>query len=167
MSTGPQGIPGIQGVKGDQGIPGVNGVTGPKGPVGPQGSLNGGVTTVLSVQQIQEKVNIVPSPGVGPVNYDWTTGDIFNVSGMTANYTANIINIPTTPNKNYVIVFYLTQGSSAYYINALTIGGVSTTIRWAGGFMPTPAPNRFEVQSFTLFYSNSAWTVLSQYTTFI
>ena len=137
------------------------------GPTGPAGTLNGTLTDTLSVQQIQETV--VPSTvsGSGPVNYNWTGGDIFYVSGMTASFTANITNLPTTANKHYVIVFYLNQGSSAYYVNSLTIGGASTVILWAGGFVPTPAPNRIESQTFNLFYTGSAWKVMAHYTTFI
>lgn len=183
MSAGPQGVQGIQGVKGDQGIPGVNGVTGSQGPrglqgpgrgstgwtgpTGPNGFLSGTLTDTLSVQQIQETV--VPSTvsGSGPVNYNWINGDIFYVSGMTASFTANITNLPTTANKHYTIVFYLNQGASAYYVNSLTIGGASTTILWAGGFVPTPAPNRIESQTFNLFYTGSAWKVMAHYTTFI
>ena len=194
MSTGPQGVQGIQGVKGDQGIGGVNGVTGSQGPRGLQGTrglqgptgptgrqglpgtavntgatgfLSGTLTDTLSVQQIQETVIPSTVSGSGPINYNWTNGDIFYVSGMSASFTANILNLPTTANKHYVIVFYLNQGANAYYVNSLTIGGASTTILWAGGFVPTPAPNRIESQTFDLIYTGSAWKVMAHYTTFI
>jgi hypothetical protein len=177
MSTGPQGVPGIQGPKGDQGIRGVNRVTGSQGPrgiqgpgrgdTGPTGFLSGTLTDTLSVQQIQETVILSTVSGSGPINYNWTNGDIFYVSGMSASFTANILNLPTTANKHYVIVFYLNQGANAYYVNSLTIGGASTTILWAGGFVPTPAPNRIESQTFNLFYTGSTWKVMAHYTTFI
>ena len=186
MSAGPQGVQGIQGVKGDQGLPGVNGVTGSQGPrgiqgpgrgatgwtgptgsTGPTGFLSGTLTDTLSVQQIQETVILSTVSGSGPINYNWTNGDIFYVSGMSASFTANILNLPTTANKHYTIVFYLNQGATAYYVNSLTIGGASTTILWAGGFIPTPAPNRIESQTFNLFYNGSTWKVMAHYTTFI
>ena len=176
MSTGPQGVQGIQGVKGDQGIAGVNGVTGSQGPrglqgpgqgaTGPTGFLNGTLTTTLSVQQIQETVVTAPSPGAGPVTYNWSGGDIFYISSMTANYTANIINLPTTNNKHYVIVFYLIQGATPYYINNLTIaGGAALTIKWAGGTTPIAVANHIDIETFNLYY-NGSWSVLGQYTSF-
>ena len=176
--TGPTGWTGPTGMTGPAGIDGsaVNtGATGPTGPpgtavntgaTGPIGFLNGTLTTTLSVQQIQETVIAASSPGSGPVAYDWTTGDIFYISDMTSNYTANIINLPTTNNRHYVIVFYLVQGATPYYINNLTIaGGSPLTIKWAGGSTPTAVANHIDIETFNLYY-NGSWNVLGQYTSF-
>ena len=191
---GDQGIPGVNGVTGSQGPRGLQGpgrgATGPTGPAGsggtgtggtgptgpagtggtgptgPTGFLNGTLTTTLSVQQIQETVVTAPSPGAGPVTYNWSGGDIFYISSMTANYTANIINLPTTNNKHYVIVFYLIQGATPYYINNLTIaGGAALTIKWAGGTTPIAVANHIDIETFNLYY-NGSWSVLGQYTSF-
>jgi len=179
-SQGPRGLQGPgRGATGWTGTTGSTGNTGPTGPTGPQGIpgtavntgatgfLSGTLTDTLSVQQIQETVILSTVSGSGPINYNWTNGDIFYVSGMSASFTANILNLPTTANKHYTIVFYLNQGATAYYVNSLTIGGASTTILWAGGFIPTPAPNRIESQTFNLFYNGSTWKVMAHYTTFI
>ena len=85
---------------------------------------------------------------------------------MSANSTANIIYLPTIADKTYGIVFILEQGGTPYYINALEIGGSSQTILWSGASTPTPVASRVEVESFTLYYSGSAWTVLAQYSSF-
>jgi hypothetical protein len=164
--TGWTGLTGPTGRTGPTGLAGATGWTGLTGPTGPTGSLSGTLTTTLSVQQIQETVITASSPGAGPVNYDWSTGDIFYISNMTANYTANITNLPTTNNKHYVIVFYLVQGATPYYINNLTIaGGTALTIKWAGGTTPSAVANQIAIETFNLYY-NGSWSVLGQYTSF-
>jgi hypothetical protein len=78
----------------------------------------------------------------------------------------NITNLPTTANRNYVVSIYLVQGGTPYYVNALNIAGTSNTIRWAGGSAPSPVASRVEIQTFSLYYSGSTWTSLSQLSSF-
>jgi hypothetical protein len=118
----------------------------------------------ISIQQIQETLNTITSPGSGTVAADWSTGDIWYVSSMSANFTINITNLPTTANKSYSVVFTLNQGSPAYYISALQIAGVAQTIKWATS--PSPQASHVDVIAFTLMYTGSAWTVLGQLTSF-
>jgi hypothetical protein len=119
-----------------------------------------------SVQQVQETLNTIASPGSGTVVADWSTGAIWYVTSMTANFTINLTNVPTVANKTYSVVFTLVQGGSPYYINALQVAGVAQTIKWPGAAPPTPTANRVETLSFTLMYTGSAWTVLGQLTSF-
>jgi hypothetical protein len=163
--TGPTGQTGQTGPTGPTGSQGLPGIAVNTGATGPTGFLSGTLTTTLSVQQIQETVITASSPGAGPVNYDWTTGDIFYISNMTANYTANIINLPTINNRHYVIVFYLVQGATPYYINSLRVAGSPLTIKWAYGSIPVPVANHTAIETFNLYY-NGSWSVLGQYTSF-
>jgi hypothetical protein len=61
----------------------------------------------------------------------------------------------------------ITQGGSKYDLSAVQIGGVSQTIKWAGGVAPTFTANKTELVVITLIRtSGGAWTVtgqLSQY----
>jgi hypothetical protein len=120
----------------------------------------------ISVQQIQETLNTIASPGSGTVVANWSTGNIWYVSSMSANFTINLTNLPTVANKSYSVVFTLVQGATPYYISALQIAGVAQTIKWSGGSAPTATANRVELETFTLMYTGSAWTVLGQLTTF-
>jgi len=120
----------------------------------------------ISVQQIQETLNTIASPGSGTVVADWSTGDIWYVTSLTANFTINLTNLPTTANKSYSVVFTLVQGATPYYISALQIAGVAQTIKWPGASAPTATASRVETQTFTLMYTGSAWTVLGQLTSF-
>jgi hypothetical protein len=117
----------------------------------------------LAVQQVQSKVNAASGPS-GTVNYDWSTGDVFYISSMSVDWTANITNLPTIANKTYGVVFILVQGATPYIINGFEIGGVAQTVLVPGSF--TPTANNTEIVSFTLYYSGSVWTVLAQHTSF-
>jgi sugar lactone lactonase YvrE len=119
-----------------------------------------------SVQQIQETLNTIASPGSGTVVANWSTGNIWYVSSMSANFTINLTNLPTVANKSYSVVFTLVQGATPYYISALQIAGVAQTIKWSGASAPTATASRVELETFTLMYTGSAWTVLGQLTTF-
>jgi hypothetical protein len=65
-----------------------------------------------------------------------------------------------------VVVLILEQGASAYYASVVQIGGVSQTVKWPNGFISPVNANKTEVQSLTLYYTGSAWIVLSQLTSF-
>lgn len=170
--TGPQGVQGIQGLLGNTGATGSLG-TGPTGPTGPTISSvstltvtsNLTVTGVTSLQEIQETVSSVVSPGAS-TTLDWTVSAIYYVTSMSANFTVNITNLPTTANRVYVVTLILVQGATPYYANVLQIAGSATTIRWPGASAPTATANRTEVQTFTLYYSGAAWTALGQLTSF-
>lgn len=174
--TGLQGPQGIQGVKGDQGIQGPTGLQGPQGIQGVKGDqgIAGSTTTTfstlsvngpLSIQQVQESVVAISTPtSVQTIN--WSSGSIYYVTTMSANFTTNITNLPTTANKLYIVTFMLVQGSTPYYINGLQIAGSSTTIRWIGAAAPTATANRTEFQTFALYYSGSAWSAFGQYSTY-
>jgi hypothetical protein len=140
----------------------------PTGRLGGVLLTNGTLQTAgtISVQQIQETLNTIASPGSGTVVADWSTGDIWYVTSMTANFTINLTNLPTVANKSYSVVFTLVQGATPYYISALQIAGVAQTIKWPGASAPTATASRVETETFRLMYTGSAWTVLGQLTSF-
>jgi hypothetical protein len=134
---------------------------------GNTGNIN--VLTTLSVQQIQNTTNNSAGGPTGPsetIDYDWSTADVFYVYDPQYKWTANITNLPVTGNKTYGVVFIIEQGASGNFIDALQIGGTGKTILWSGATPPTATAYRTEVESFTLYYSGSAWTVLGQYSSF-
>jgi len=149
---------------------GLNGPTGNTGPTGMTGPVPTNVNSLtvngtLAVQQIQEYSNAI-SGAVGTVIHDWLTGGIFYHSGIAGNFTCNIINLPTTSNRSYVVVLILNQGVTPYYASAVEIAGVAQTMKWPNAFVSPVTANRIEVQSLTLFYTGTTWIVLSQLTSF-
>ena len=111
-------------------------------------------------------MNTIASPGSGTVVANWSLGDMWYVTSLTANFTINLTNLPTTANKSYLVDFMLVQAATPYYISALQIAGVAQTIKWSGASPPTATANRVERETFTLLYTGSAWTVIGQLTSF-
>jgi hypothetical protein len=148
-------------------IHGLTGATGATGATGGDVNIVSGVniTNTLSVQQIQDTTAGSSGPA-GTVDYDWTQGDVFYVTSISGNWTANITHLPTTANKTYGLVFMLDQQAMPGYIDALEIQGTPNTILWAGASAPTATAFRTEVESFTLYYSGSNWVTLGQYSSF-
>lgn len=149
---------------------GLNGPTGNTGPTGMTGPVPTNVNSLtvngtLSVQEIQELVT-TKTGATGVVTHNWLGGGIFYHTGIAANFTCNITNLPTTANRSYVVVLILDQGATAYYASAIQIGGVAQTMKWPNGFVPPVNANKTEVQSLTLYYTGSVWIVLSQLTSF-
>lgn len=126
---------------------------------------NASVSGILGVQEIQEVVVAAPSPGTA-YTANWANGDIFYMTSLSGNMTVNITNLPTTANRNYTVVFYLVQGGTGYYINALQVAGTGVTIRFPSATAPTPTINVVTTQTFMLYYSGSTWTALSIFTNF-
>jgi hypothetical protein len=163
LSVGPTGPTGFTGTTGPTGS---TGNTGPSGPSFTGGTINTvTVSGTTTLQQIQEVVN-TKSAATGTVTHDWSTGAIFYHTSISANFTCNITNLPTTANRSYVVTLILVQGGTPYYANALQVNSSSVSILWPNASAPTATANRTEIQSFTLYYSGSTWTAVSQLTSF-
>jgi hypothetical protein len=94
---------------------------------------------------------------------DWSTGNIYWIgTAPSANFTVALTNVPADNNKIMTINVFVTQGATGYIPSALTIAGVSQTIKWTGALAPSPTntAGRIDVFTFTLVRISSAWTVL-------
>ena len=100
------------------------------------------------------------------VVHDFATGAIWYHSDISANFTANFTNVPTTNDRTLAVVLVLNQGATAYIPNAVQINGVAQTILWQGTVLPVGTTNRVNVVSFTLVRTGSAWTVIGALTTY-
>jgi hypothetical protein len=123
------------------------------------------VNGILTTTATQEVVNTLPAPTATQV-VDWTTGAIFYVTGMTADWTPNITNLPTTANRSYVVSFVLIQGSTPYMITALQIAGSAVGISWVNAAPPSGTSNRTEIVSFVLIYTGTSWVALGNFTSY-
>ena len=149
---------------------GLRGWTGPTGSAGSTGPAPTNVSTItingtLTVQETQEVGN-TKTGATGVVAHDWRTGAIFYHTSIAGNFTCNMVNMPTTPNRSYVVVLILNQGVVPYYASGLQINGVTQTMKWPNAFIPPVNANRIEIQSFTLYYTGASWITLSQLTSF-
>jgi hypothetical protein len=123
------------------------------------------INGTLTVQETQEVVN-PKAAAAGTVVHDWLTGAIFYHTGIAGNFTCNLINMPLTANRSYVVILILDQGAAPYYASAIQINGVPQTMKWPNGFITPVNANRVEVQAMTLYYTGATWVVLSQITSF-
>ena len=122
------------------------------------------VSGLFSIAETQEVINTVSAPTSTQV-IDWSMGSIFYVTGMTAFWTPNITNLPTTANRSNIVTLVLVQGATPYFINGLQIAGTPMTLNWGNAAPPSPTANRIEIVSFILLYTN-AWTALANFTSY-
>ena len=129
----------------------------------------GGFTNVVlsGAATITEFSNVVANKtgATGVVIHDFTESNNWLHSSMSANFTVNLTNTPTTDNRMYVINLYLTQSSIGRLATAFQINGIAQTINWSGNIPATPGVNSFDLQTFTLIRSGAAWRVICSYTT--
>ena len=188
-------VPALNGVTGPTGIgaPGNTGPTGATGPilnpppgtgsivlydtVGQQYAVNSSFTidytngvrcaAPIVNDSMSETFSTIRniSTNNSTITLNWLQGSVYYLSSLSTNFATNITNIPTTNNRSYVFILNLLQGATPYYTSTLLINNSSQTIRWAANTLPTPAANKVEIESFTMFYLNG-WTTLGQYTSF-
>jgi hypothetical protein len=131
------------------------------------GTISGDLT-ITGFTTLAETTEIVTAltGATGTVAHNLATGPIFLHSSVTANFTANFTNTPTTNDRSIVVTLIVTQGATAYIPNAVQIDDVGQTINWVGGSAPTGGANKRDVFTFALIRSSSTWTVLGNFTSF-
>ena len=122
-------------------------------------------TGTVTLQQSTEVLNTKTS-ATGTVTHDLSTGTVFYHSSITANFTANFTNVPTTDDRVYTPTVILSQSSPAYIVSIVQIDGFGQTINWANGTAPTGNANKQDVFGFSLIKSGSAYKVLGQMSTY-
>jgi len=106
-----------------------------------------GSSSVISSKFVNslEGVTVSATAATGTINYDVTTQSIiYYTSNASANWTVNFrgssgttLNTAMATGESITVVFLVTNGSTAYYNNAVTIDGTSVTPKWQGGSAPT------------------------------
>jgi len=96
----------------------------------------------------------------GTVVHDFTESNQWLHTSISANFTVNLTNVPTTDNQLYTIVLYLSQGATGRLATGFQIDGVAQTLLYSGNALPRAGTNSFDTQTFTLIRSSGAWRVL-------
>lgn len=125
---------------------------------------------------IKEKQTTSATAMATTVNYDVLSQAIlYYTSNATANATINIrgsssvtLNNSMAVGESLSIVFMVTNGGTAYYLNAVQIDGSSITPKWQGGSAPTSGnASSIDAYVFTIFKTASAtYTVFASQTKF-
>ncbi len=145
---------------------------------------NIGVTFAGSLSQIStvfanasETTYITSAALTGVVPFYLSIGAVqYYTAVATGNWTPNISlsNSPTTLNtalaigQSTTVAFLATQGTTAYFSNALQIDGVAVTPKWQGGAAPTAGNvSGIDVYTYTIVKTAaSTYTVLASMTQF-
>ena len=122
-------------------------------------------TGTMTLQQSTELLN-TKTGATGTVTHDFSTGAIWVHTSISANFTANFTNVPTTDNRAISIVLILVQGGTARIPSGVQIDGSAQTILWQDNTTPTGNANKRDLVSFTLVRSGATWTVLGSLSTY-
>jgi hypothetical protein len=139
-------------------------------------AITGGTLVNTVIKGLEEDVNVVASAATGTINFDVETASIwYYTSNASANHTLNFrYNSSTSLDSSMAtgdaitLVWLNTNGSTAYYPNAITIDGSAVTPKWQGGTAPA-AGNASSIDSyvFTIIKTGSAtFTVFGSQTRF-
>ena len=124
----------------------------------------------LDIEEVYEKVTVQTST-TGTITFDTTAQAVeLYTANQTANRTINFSNV----NANLAIgqsitaAILMTQGSTAYYLNAYQVDGSSVTPKWSGGSAPSGGnASGIDAYSFTIIKTADAtFTVLASVTQF-
>jgi len=135
-------------------------------------AVTDGVTVdgTLDIEEVYEKVNLSTGTS-GTVTID-TTGygvDYFTLN-QTANRTINFTNVNANlgTGQSVTVSVLMTQGSTAYYLNAYQVDGSTVTPKWSGGSAPSGGnASGIDVYTFTIIKTaNATFTVLASQTQF-
>lgn len=123
-------------------------------------------TGLQTFQQIQEVISLKPSLGLGTNNFDFNSGSIFYIAGLTGSGTWNVQNIPSASNTATSLTFVIQQGGTAYSASAYQLGGTAVSVKWLDGTIPTGSANATDVIGLTAFRSGSSWNVIGSLSKF-
>ena len=140
-------------------------------------TFNGSTSTLAAVfANAAETTTISATAATGTINYDVTTQSvIYYTSNASANWTVNFrassgtsLNTAMATGQSVTVVFLVTQGSTAYYNNAITIDGTSVTPKYQGGTAWSSGnASGIDAYSYTIVKTGSAaFTVFAAQTQF-
>jgi len=137
-----------------------------------------GSTSVIASSFINalETATISAIAATGTINYDVTTQSVlYYTTDASANWTVNFrassgtsLNTAMSSGEAITVVFLVTQGSTAYYNNAVQVDGTSVTPKYQGGTAPTSGnASGVDAYSYTIVKTGSAaFTVFASQTQF-
>jgi hypothetical protein len=130
----------------------------------------------MVVADTAETTTISATAATGTINYDVTTQSVlYYTSNASANWTVNFrassgtsLNTVMSTGQSVTVAFLVTQGSTAYYNNAVQVDGSSVTPKYQGGTAWTSGnASGIDAYTYTIIKTgNAAFTVLAAQTRF-
>jgi len=137
-------------------------------------AITGGTLVNTVIKGLEEDVNVVASAATGTINFDVETASIwYYTSNATANHTLNFrynsstsLDSAMATGDAITLVWLNTNGSTAYYPNAITIDGSAVTPKVPAAISAGNVSS-IDAYSFTIIKTASAtFTVLETQTKF-
>ncbi len=135
-------------------------------------ALTDGVTVdgTLDIEEVYEKVHTDTSTS-GTITFNTDQyAVLFYTANQSGNRTINFANVNSNlgTGQSLTVAVVMTQGSSAYYLNAYQVDGSTVTPKWSGGSAPSAGnASGIDVYTFTIIKTASAtFTVLASQTEF-
>lgn len=140
-------------------------------------TFSGSSSTLAAVlTDAAEVITISATAATGTINYDVTTQSVlYYTSNASANWTVNFrassgtsLNTLMSTGQSVTVTFLVTQGSTAYYNNAVQVDGSSVTPKYQGG-TAWSAGNASSIDAYTYTIvktGNAAFTVFAAQTQF-
>ena len=172
-TSGTSGTSGINGTSGTSGTSGVSGTSGTSGispslsPYNGDVTINGDTTINgnLIIGTVSENVTSYLD-WVGNLVFNYESGSIFYITGLTSNGQFNVYNIPETNDKAVTLTFVIEQGSTPYSGSLYMINDSEVDVKWVDNIIPTGSANKTNIIGLTAFRINSTWNVLGALSTF-
>lgn len=103
---------------------------------------------------------------VGNLVFNYESGSIFYITGLTSNGQFNVYNIPETNDKAITLTYVIEQGSTPYSGSLYMINDSQVNVKWVDNIIPTGSANKTNIIGLTAFRINSTWNVLGALSTF-
>ena len=140
-------------------------------------TFTGSTSTLAAVfQDAAEVITVSATAATGTINYDVTTQSVlYYTSNASANWTVNFrassgtsLNTLMSTGQAITVVFLVTQGTTAYFNNAVQIDGSSVTPKYQGGTAWAAGnASSIDAYSYTIVKTGSAaFTVFASQTQF-
>lgn len=122
-------------------------------------------TGILKIDQVQEKFFSLTNQS-GTVSHDCSNGHVFYHYQPTGSITVNLLNLDLSAAYATAVTLVIEQGATAYMPTAVQINGVTQTIKWQSGTIPSGNANGVDVVGFSILNSSGNYVVLGQASTF-
>lgn len=112
-----------------------------------------------SAQLPSNIVNAIDGATGTVVNDTDVFGTTFYYTNVADNFTANFTNMPTTNNRATTLTLVIAQNNPGFIASGVQINGVSQTINWANGVVPSASIGGIDVIQFIILRVNNSWIV--------
>lgn len=119
----------------------------------------------LTIEGVSEVITADGGFG-GNKSFNYDSGSIFYLTGLTSNGVWNVNNVPDVNNRTITLTFVINQGATAYSGSQYQINGSNVTVKWVNNTVPSGSSNNVDIVGLTAFRVASTWNVIGSITTF-